>query len=74
MLIAPPRGVRKSAAEGASIANAKQVWVLPKDGKGAPVAVAVSPGISDGRMTEIVSGDLQVGMQVITDQKSTAKK
>lgn len=74
MLIAPPRGVRKSAAEGASIANAKQVWVLPKDGKGAPVAVAVSPGISDGHMTEIVSGELQVGMQVITDQKSTVKK
>ena len=74
MLISRPSGTRKSAAEGASTANARQVWVLPKDGKGAPVAVAVMPGISDGRMTEIVSGDLQVGMQVITDQKSTAKK
>ena len=37
---------------------------------GAAVPVAVTPGISDGRMTEITGGDLQAGMQVITDQKS----
>jgi HlyD family secretion protein len=37
--------------------------------EGKAVAVAVTPGISDGRMTEITSGDLQVGMQVITGQK-----
>jgi multidrug efflux pump subunit AcrA (membrane-fusion protein) len=37
-----------------------------------PVAVAVTPGISDGRMTEITGGDLQAGMQVITDQKTAA--
>ena len=62
---------RKSAASGASTAAAKQLWVLPKDG--APVAVAVTPGISDGRMTEITGGDLLVGMEVITDQKTAAK-
>ena len=39
-----------------------------------PVAVAVTPGISDGRMTEITGGDLQAGMQVITDQKAAAAK
>lgn len=65
---------RKSAATGASTAGAKQVWVLPKDGKGVAVVVAVTPGISDGRMTEIVGGDLQVGMEVITDQKTVAAK
>jgi HlyD family secretion protein len=64
-------GQRRSAASGASTATAKQVWVL-RDG--AAVAVAVIPGISDGRMTEITSGDLQVGMLVITDQKSAATK
>ena len=37
---------------------------------GVAVAVPVTPGISDGRLTEIVSGDLQVGMQVITEQRS----
>jgi HlyD family secretion protein len=31
--------------------------------------VAVTPGISDGRMTEITGGDLRAGMLVITDQK-----
>jgi HlyD family secretion protein len=32
------------------------------------------PGISDGRMTEVAGGDLQAGMQVITDQKFTTAK
>ena len=65
---------RKGAADSASTATAKQVRVLPKEGKGKPVAVAVSPGISDGRSTEIVAGDLRPCMQVITGQKSTAAK
>ena len=67
----PGNNTRKSAATGASTASAKQVWVL-RDG--AAVAVAVTPGISDGHMTEITAGDLQVGMLVITDQKSAAAK
>jgi HlyD family secretion protein len=62
---------RKSAADTASTASARQVWVLRA---GKPVAVAVTPGISDGHMTEIVGGDLQAGMQVITDQKVAAQK
>ncbi len=61
---------RKSAATLASTASAKQVWVL-RDG--AAVAVAVTPGISDGHMTEIVAGDLQPGALVITDQKVAPK-
>jgi HlyD family secretion protein len=66
----PGTNTRKSAAAVASTANAKQVWVL-RDG--APVAVAVTPGISDGHMTEIAGGDLAAGMLVITDQKIAAK-
>ncbi len=65
-----PGGTRRPAAAGASTASARQVWVL-RDG--APVAVAVLPGISDGHMTEIVGGDLQPGMLVITNQKTAAK-
>jgi HlyD family secretion protein len=68
----PGNNTRRSAASGASTALAKQVWVLPKDG--VPLAVAVTPGISDGRMTEITGGDLVVGMLVITDQKTAASK
>jgi HlyD family secretion protein len=41
---------------------------------GTAVAVAVVPGISDGRMTEITGGDLKAGMLVITDQKAAATK
>jgi HlyD family secretion protein len=66
----PGSNTRKSAAAGASTAGAKQVWVLQG---GAAVAVAVTPGISDGHMTEITGGDLQAGMQVITDQKTAPK-
>ncbi len=71
MVMGPPKVERRSAATDASTALARQVWVLPDNG-GQPVAVAVMPGISDGRMTEIVSGDLRVGMDVITDQKVAA--
>jgi HlyD family secretion protein len=69
----PRSNTRKSAATSASTATAKQVWVVPQDGKGIAMAVAVTPGISDGHMTEITGGDLKVGMLVITDQKVSAK-
>jgi HlyD family secretion protein len=68
----PPRGgTRTPAAAGASTAAARQVWVL-RDGKAVPLPV--TPGISDGRMTEIIGGELQAGMLVITDQKAMAAK
>jgi HlyD family secretion protein len=68
-----PGSTRRPAAAGASTATARQVWVLPKDGSGAPVPVPVTPGISDGHMTEITGGDLKAGMLVITDQKIAPK-
>jgi HlyD family secretion protein len=67
----PSSTTRKSAAAGASTAAARQVWVL-RDGQA--VSVAVTPGISDDRMTEITGGDLQAGMLVITDQKTSLEK
>jgi HlyD family secretion protein len=72
--LAPGRiggNTRKSAAAGASTATARQLWVLRDH---AAVAVAVVTGISDGHMTEITGGDLQAGMEVITDQKVAATK
>jgi len=71
LLLGPPRNQRRSAADNASTAAAKQVWVL-RDG--VPVAVPVTPGISDGHLTEITAGELTVGMLVITDQKSATAK
>ncbi len=67
LVMGPPRNPRQSAAVSASTAGARQVWML-RDG--VPVAVPVTPGISDGRLTEIVRGDLQAGMAVITDQRA----
>jgi len=70
----PGAPTRRPAAAGASTAGARQVWVLPEGGVGPAVPVAVTPGISDGRMTEITGGDLRAGMQVIVDQKMGASK
>jgi HlyD family secretion protein len=60
-----PRGGAAKSASGSG--TSRQVWVLQG---GAAVAVGVTPGISDGRMTEITAGDLQVGALVITDQRT----
>lgn len=62
----PARSARRPAASSAGAA-ARRVWVLLD---GAAVARNVITGVSDGRMSEIVAGDVQAGMQVITDQRS----
>lgn len=61
---ARPQAPRKART---TTAAAREVWVLQD---GAPVAVAVVPGVSDGRLTEITGGALQPGMAVITGQAS----
>ncbi len=61
----PRSGARKTAGGSGT---SRQVWVLKG---GAAVAVGVTPGISDGRMTEITAGELQAGMLVITDQRAS---
>ena len=55
-------GVRRA---GTTPAGAREVWVLRE---GAPVSVAVKPGASDGRRTEVVGDGLREGDPVITDQ------
>lgn len=64
-----PASAPKTATAAAGVAAARQVWVL-RDGQ--PVAIAIKSGVSDGRMTEVTSAELQPGMQVITDQRSAA--
>ena len=61
----PRPGGRKTA--GGSGLVARQVWILKE---GQAVAVAVKPGISDGRMTEVAGEGLQEGVAVITDQRA----
>ena len=64
----PSRNNQKKAA--ATNNGSPQVWVLRDN---MPVAVPVKTGLSDGRHTEIVSGDLQVGAQVITGMQTVQK-
>ena len=66
MMPRPPRsGGNRSA--GTDIAQVRQVWVLEG---GQPKAVPVTPGVSDGRLTEVSSTALQPGMAVITGQNA----
>jgi len=63
-----PRMPRTSARKTATgNGPSRQAWVLEG---GAAKAVAITTGISDGRMTEITGGELKPGMLVITDQRS----
>ena len=71
LLPAPPRSTSQRASVGKRERNgARQVWVL-RDGE--PVAVKVRTGASNGRQTEILEGELQPGMVVVTDTLATVK-
>lgn len=59
------RSPRSARPARDSAAGSRQVWVLQD---GVARAVPVTPGISDGRMTEIEAGELEPGLPVITDQ------
>jgi HlyD family secretion protein len=64
----PPRGnSTKVAGAETQSPGSRKIWVL-RDNR--PVAVSVTTGISDGRLTEISGDNLEPGMSVITDQRS----
>lgn len=67
----PGQAARKSATESVSGKKVQQIWILRDN---APVAIAVTRGISDGKMTEVSAPELQAGMQVITEQRQMAAK
>jgi HlyD family secretion protein len=60
----PDRDKPKVAGAVASTEKEQTLWVL-RDGK--PAALRVSVGASNGRMTEVTSGNLEPGMKVITE-------
>jgi HlyD family secretion protein len=47
-----------------------RLWIVGEDGKAKPVDVRL--GLTDGSMTEIVSGDVKEGQEVITGQQTAA--
>jgi HlyD family secretion protein len=59
-----PRFPRQPPPKSATATGMQRLWVLRN---GQPGAVAVKTGASDGRQTQVVAGDLQPGMAVITE-------
>ncbi|HEX6006449.1 MAG TPA: efflux RND transporter periplasmic adaptor subunit, partial [Burkholderiales bacterium] len=68
MLPRPPRSQTRPTARAPG--EAQRVWVL-RDGTPTPIAVTAGP--TDGRMTELTGGEVQEGMQVITEAYSAPK-
>lgn len=54
----------KPSGAGAGEKKGPAIWILEKD---RPKRVPITPGISDGNYTEIVSGDLKEGQQTIVE-------
>lgn len=65
----PPSAPRRSAQPPAEKGAAQQIWVLRE---GSPTPVSVIPGATDGRYTEIVSGALEPGMEVVIEASARA--
>jgi HlyD family secretion protein len=69
LLPRPPRPASKTTRPSSGAAT-QQVWIL-RDGE--PVPVPMSVGVSDGRLTEVLGGELQEGMAVITEALATSR-
>ena len=68
LLPRPPQPQKKPAQAAPN--GAPQVWVLRE---GQPTAIPVQAGVSNGRHTEILGGELKDGMAVIVDYQDAAK-
>jgi len=68
LMPAPPRLTRSGGGGNGAAPGERQVWV-PVDG-GAPRRVPVQVGLSDGKLTEVVGGELREGMAVIVEQQA----
>jgi HlyD family secretion protein len=67
LLPRPPAEPKKQIT---TLSGAPQVWVLDNQ---EPKAIPVETSVSNGRLTEIVGGDLKAGMAVITDYQEAKK-
>jgi len=63
-------GSGTAATLGGAEKKGPAVWVLEND---RPKRVSITPGVSDGTYTEIVSGDLKEGQQVIVEALNKTK-
>jgi HlyD family secretion protein len=69
LLPIPPRQARNTETVSRDRRH-QRVWVLRE---GVPAAIPVTVGPSDGRMTAVVEGDVQPGLDLLTDVLQQAK-
>ncbi|UCV28237.1 efflux RND transporter periplasmic adaptor subunit [Ferribacterium limneticum] len=70
LLPGPPPEAPKKRPVAAKGSGEAQVWVLVD---GQPQAAALKTGVSNGRHTEVLDGDLPAGAAVITDYQAAKK-
>jgi HlyD family secretion protein len=63
-------GAQAAAARSGGGGGTGRIWIVGEDGK--PKAVELRLGLTDGSMTEIVSGEIKDAQEVITGQQSAA--
>jgi len=62
-------GTTKSSQEEGKLTG--RVWILSPEGKPKPIPIVI--GIANGTFSEVVSGNLQEGMEVIVEETSNKK-
>lgn len=67
-----PRRRRSSGDRTAKLGRGAAQTVYVRDARGRPTPVQITTGDSDGFMTEVLSGDLKAGAEVITSQLSAS--
>jgi HlyD family secretion protein len=67
----PQKASEKGKSSEGDQGRPGKVWVLSKGGKPTPVSIVL--GITDGTFSEVMSGDLQEGMEVIVEETSGKK-
>ncbi|MDZ4252002.1 MAG: efflux RND transporter periplasmic adaptor subunit [Sulfuritalea sp.] len=63
--------VSPAPTSAAAASSSGRIWIVDADGKAKPVEVRL--GLTDGSMTEIVSGDIKEGQEVIAGQQAATK-
>ncbi|MEW6446347.1 MAG: efflux RND transporter periplasmic adaptor subunit [Pseudomonadota bacterium] len=67
----PPRSTSERGNKEAGKGGKQRIWVL-RDGQ--PVSMEVRTGVTNGKQTEILGGELEVGMEVIIETVAAKKK
>lgn len=69
--VPPQKVVEQAKTGGGNQGRLGRVWILSPAGKPTPLSIVL--GITDGTFSEVISGDLQEGGEVIVEETSTKK-